>query len=193
MNRSQYFSETINNSLTIDKNSDPDFSANKSNKLILSISCLVIAAAPSSNIRIFEDTSGLTFDEHNKKTAILENTTITTSSKNFSSYNQKGDTLEMNNGKLEVDDLVERVTQAQIDEIKSHFDTKILNLEEKISKEIDRVVNKSTTDLKDFINKGNEDIKKEKVNKLQFFIGSIVVPLVTVLLTLLGTKYFGSF
>lgn len=195
MNRDQFFSETVSSSITVDKSNDLDSPSNQSSKLMISVSCLIIAvtSASSPSIQAFEVSPPLTFHENQKKNTMLESNTTKISSQNFSNYNQENDTIDMNNDKLEVDDLAERVTQAQLDEIKSHFDTKILNLEEKLSIKIESVASQKTIELKEFIKNENKEIKEEKVNTTRFIIGNVVVPFVTVLLTLLGTKYFKLF
>lgn len=175
MNRNQYFSETVNSSITIERNEEADFSTNKSNKLIISISCLIFATATASNIRAFEDESELSFHEYQKKTVMIESSTTVVSSQNFSSYNQKGDTLEMNNDKLEVDDLADKVTQSQLDEIKAHFDTKMTGLKMEVMSELKEYIGLETTKI---IEKMNE-IEKEKEKKKASFVANYKAPLIT--------------
>lgn len=111
---------------------------------------------------------------------------------------EKDDTINMNNKTLEVDDLADKVTQTQIDEIKAHFDTKLSSLEKNIVIQMKAQETNVISELKEYISKENKEIKKEKkeVKKekkenWKFWVGSVVVPLLIVIITLWASKYFG--
>lgn len=97
----------------------------------------------------------------------------------------------MNNEKLEVDDLAEKVTQAQLDEIKDHFDTKIDSLESKITLTYQKYADTKVEELKTFILEENENAKVSKKETFRFWMGSVIVPAVTVIFTLIATKLLG--
>ena len=84
-------------------------------------------------------------------------------------------TFSINNNTLEVEELAEKVTQAQLDEVKSHFDTKINSLKievvselkEHIAMETDKVIEKMY------------EIEKEKKEKKASFAANYKAPVIT--------------
>lgn len=88
-----------------------------------------------------------------------------------SNYNE---TIVYTNEKLEVEDLAEKVTQSQLNEIKEHFDTKLLLVEKNIESKID------TTKVE--ILNSIENGKKATLNKwwvvAAFFGSTIIGPLI---------------
>ena len=98
--------------------------------------------------------------------------------------------INMNNEQLEVEDLADKVTQAQIDEIKSHFDTKISSLDSNLKLYINESKQSTISELKDFISTENKSIKETKNSKFRFWVGSVIVPIGIALLTIYLTVTF---
>lgn len=94
--------------------------------------------------------------------------------------------IEWNNEHLEVDGLADKVTQAQVEEIKSHFDTKINSVHEKIN-EFEKVMDSKfeASDQKTIneISKQIKSLNDEKTNHWRFLISSIIVPICIAILT----------
>lgn len=109
--------------------------------------------------------------------------------RNFISSN-KNEIWNFNNEKLEVDDLADKVTQTQLDEVKAHFDTKISSLEKNLVTQFTLMLNESSGDLKKHFSDELKETNSKKVDRTRFLIGSIVVPIVSVIVTLLFTKLF---
>lgn len=100
------------------------------------------------------------------------------------------ETWNFNNNKLEVDDLADKVTQTQLDEVKAHFDTKISSLEKNLITQFTLMLNESSGDLKKHFSNELKENNSKKVDKMRFLIGSIVIPIGAVIGTLLFTKLF---
>lgn len=111
----------------------------------------------------------------------------------FSNNENKDDIIEMNNDHLEVEDLADRVTQSQIDEIKDHFDTKINSLETNLTLKYEAYADKKIDELKSFISTENKEIKTSRKESRRFWLSSIIVPFAVVVATLIGTKLLGIY
>lgn len=100
------------------------------------------------------------------------------SAKQFRNVNQSTEVYSYSNETLGVEDLAEKVTQAQIDEIKNHFDTKINSLEAILTSTFDSKLTASETKIIKSIDEG----KKEAVNKrwvvIGFAVSTIVGPII---------------
>ncbi|MEQ7274618.1 hypothetical protein ABQE19_03955 [Enterococcus thailandicus] len=88
---------------------------------------------------------------------------------------------------------MEKVTQVQLDEIKSHFDTKIAHLDTSLKMYIDTVKKDTVTQIKEHISSENENLKSTKKDTFRFWMGSVLIPLITVVVTLWATSYFKLF
>lgn len=88
----------------------------------------------------------------------------------FSNNENKDDVIKMNNEHLEVEDLADRVTQAQIDEIKDHFDTKLDSLKKDIELMFEKQTSTSLQSKLDIIEEG----KKAKKDTIRWFIGTSI-------------------
>ena len=89
----------------------------------------------------------------------------------------------MNNETLEVEDLAEKITQAQLEEVKAHFDTKLSATKTEVISEVAQMIK----DAKDEIIQSNNDSKDKKNSTIKFVVGSIIVPLLVVLITIWAT------
>lgn len=155
----------------------------------IGITSLLIIATPISNNNVIDS-----LYTRNTIDAILfsndENNEITVTT----TVNQENSgIMYMTNDELEVEDLAERITQAQLNEIKSHFDTKIANLDTNIKLHIDQQIQNSTSELKSFIAAQKDEEKTNKKESLRFWLGSILIPIISVVATLFATKYFGLY
>ena len=112
------------------------------------------------------------------------------SSQGFTNSQANDDIIVMNNEKLEVEDLTERVTQAQLNEIKEHFDTKLNSLQKQLSAQIDQAKTATIHEIKQSINDSHKELKNSKNSSFRFWVGSIIVPFVIVAATLFFTKIF---
>lgn len=161
-------------------------------KVIVSATLLVIFVSGSSNSCI--KASKLIPENSSSENSIFLSNKKENLNKTFISNNQVfTDTIEMNNKKLEVDELTEKVTQAQLEEIKSHFDTKINHLDKSLKMYIDKVKVDTVTEIKDHITSENETLKSTKKDTFRFWISSVLIPICTVILTLWATSYFKLF
>ncbi|EOS7709101.1 hypothetical protein [Enterococcus hirae] len=168
-------------------------------KVVVSATLLVIFVSGSSNSCI--KASKLIPENSSSENSIFLSNKKENLNKTFISNNQVfTDTIEMNNKKLEVDELTEKVTQAQLEEIKSHFDSKINHLDTKINHldtslkmYIDKVKVDTVTEIKDHITSENETLKSTKKDTFRFWISSVLIPIGTVILTLWATSYFKLF
>lgn len=119
------------------------------------------------------------------------NATMDLNSKNtlYSSEN----ILNFDNRHLEVEDLADRVTQTQIQEIKDHFDTKINDLETNLTLKYENYADKKIEELKSFISNENKEIKNSKKESRRFWIDSVIIPLAIVFITIFLTKHLGLY
>ncbi|MDT2845553.1 hypothetical protein [Enterococcus thailandicus] len=163
-----------------------------SSKIIASAALLVIITSASANSCI--RTSKLVPDNSTVENTVFLSNKKDNLKKTYISNNQSlTDTMEMNNNKLEVENLVEKVTQAQLDEIKSHFDTKIAHLDTSLKMYIDTVKKDTVTQIKEHISSENETLKSTKKDTFRFWMGSVLIPLITIVVTLWATSYFKLF
>lgn len=105
----------------------------------------------------------------------------------FSNKENRDDIIAINNDKLEVDDLADKITQAQLNEIKEHFDTKIKNLQSNITLEYEKYADKKFEELKEYISSENDKIKTTKKETRRFWIAAIIAPILVVIVQ----KFFG--
>jgi len=112
------------------------------------------------------------------------------SSQGFTNSQANDDIMVMNNEKLEVEDLTERVTQAQLNEIKDHFDTKLNSLQQQLSTQIDQAKTTTIREIRQSINDEHTELKNSKSSSIRFWVGSVIVPFGIVAATLFFTKLF---
>ena len=111
-------------------------------------------------------------------------------SQDFTNSQANDDIIMMNNEKLEVEDLAERVTQAQLNEIKDHFDTKLNSLQQQLSTQIDQAKTTTIREIRQSINDEHAELKNSKSSSIRFWVGSVIVPFGIVAATLFFTKLF---
>lgn len=165
-------------------------------KIIISVLSVMTSLSYNNSIKTVKPEISVTASVKNnsQKVIIPKDEALTRSTGlNFTNSSEKDDIIRMNNDKLEVEDLADRVTQTQLDEIKSHFDTKISNLDDNIKLHIKGELQTTVTELKDYISEENNKLKEAKNNSLQFWISNAVVPVISVVATLLLTKWLGLY
>lgn len=106
---------------------------------------------------------------------------------------KRNDIINMNNDTLEVEDLADMVTQAQINEMKAHFDTKIQSTETILRQEMKSTSSDLEQNLKEFIREENKEIKRNKTGSFRFWVGSVLSPLITAGVVLYITKVLHLF
>ena len=79
--------------------------------------------------------------------------------------------------------MAEKITQAQLEEVKAHFDTKLSATKTEVISEVAQMIK----DAKDEIIQSNNDSKDKKNSTIKFVVGSIIVPLLVVLITIWAT------
>lgn len=89
--------------------------------------------------------------------------------RNFISSN-KNEIWNFNDKKLEVDELVEKVSQTQLNEVKDHFDTKISSLKKDIELMFEQQENKRLSEKLEVIHNAN----KNKDATIKWFIGTAI-------------------
>lgn len=162
-------------------------------KIIISVLSVMTSLSYNNSIKTVKPEISVTASVKNnsQKVIIPKDEALTRSTGlNFTNSSEKDDIIRMNNDKLEVEDLADRVTQTQIDEIKSHFDTKIDSLKSILMAHIDSTKQSTVSELTKFITDQNESLKTNKKESFSFWIGQVLVPILTVLLTIYLTLKF---
>lgn len=151
-----------------------------SSQLIMSLASILIATSSLSSPSIFTPKPEIPTQVEQSATGIHSfNNSKKSESLLFRSPEPKDDTISMNNETLEVEDLAEKITQAQLDEVKAHFDTKLSAVKTEILADATKLIEASKNEIIQTING-----KADKRNSfLRFLIGSVVVPLVIVALS----------
>jgi hypothetical protein len=111
----------------------------------------------------------------------------------FSNPELNDDIIIMNNETLEVEDLAERITQAQLDEVKAHFDTKLSAVKIEISADTAKLIDAAKNDIIKSFNDKDNDKKDKKYFWLSHFVLPLIVAIGGVSATIWATIHFQLF
>ncbi len=163
----------------------------RSNKIILSVATFSLLTSGMVNVHTIKPKKN-NIDMPNVEMESINFFSAETKSlsQDFTNSQANDDIMMMNNEKLEVEDLTERVTQAQLNEIKEHFDTKLNSLQQHLSTQIDQAKTTTIHEIKQSINDEHTELKNSKSSNIRFWVGSIIVPFGIVAATLFFTKIF---
>ena len=176
-----YFTPTNTQSKTFENS---ETSSPSSSQLIMSLASILIATSSLSSPSIFTPKPEIQTQVEQSATGMYSfNASQKSESLIFRNPESIDDTISMNNETLEVEDLAEKITQAQLEEVKAHFDTKLSATKTEVISEVAQMIK----DAKDEIIQSNNDSKDKKNSTIKFVVGSIIVPLLVVLITIWAT------
>lgn len=163
-----------------------------SSKVVTSVCMLLISFGSTNPVSTFKPINDVHISDHSD---IEDNFSVNllksfNSGKIITNKLEVDDIIKLNNEHLEVEELAERVTQAQLDEIKAHFDTKISAVEKNILSNMKLMIKESAEDIQNNFNSSFESVKNKKTERFRFWIGSVLIPILIVVGTLVATKVF---
>lgn len=157
-----------------------------SSKVVTSVCMLLISFGSTNPVSTFKPTNDVHISDHSD---IEDNFSVNllksfNSSKIITNKPEVDDIIKLNNEHLEVEDLAERVTQAQIDEIKSHFDTKLNTTKIETINEVRDIIQKSEDKILGSI----QSEKEAQLAKKESFISNYKAPIITGLILVVLTN-----
>lgn len=98
--------------------------------------------------------------------------------KQFRNIDQSTEVFDYSNEMLEVEDLAEKVTQAQLNEIKEHFDTKL----DSTKKELISEIKSSKEAVIKEIGEIDNERKENRIGSVKWFFSSVIIPIVAAII-----------
>lgn len=152
----------------------------------LALAFTVFAAEPSES-KVTQTVEDIRFDQFN-----IRNENNVNHTEELSQVDSNIRSIEWNNNHLEVEELADKVTQVQIDEIKAHFDTKIEAIDKKFDtfeRIIDSKFKESEQRTINEISEQIKNLKDERKNMLKYIIDKFVIPIIMIIITTSITIY----
>ena len=186
-----YFTPT-NTQIKAFKNSET--SSPSSSQLIMSLASILIATSSLSSPSTFTPKPEIPTQIEQSATGMYSfNTSQKSESLIFRNPESIDDTISMNNETLEVEDLAEKITQAQLEEVKAHFDTKLSSTKTEVLSETAKMIEAAKNEIIHVFNEKDAEKKDKKYFWLSNFVLPLIVAIGAVGTTIWATIHFQLF
>ncbi|MFS0949856.1 hypothetical protein ACFC3R_12200 [Enterococcus durans] len=160
-----------------------------SSKVVTSVCMILISFGSTNPISTYKPISEIKISDQAEDNISVNFLNSFNSGKIITNKSEADDIIKLNNEHMEVEDLAERVTQAQVDEIKLHFDTKLKANKIETINEVRDIVQESEGKILRSIQSEKEAQQAKKESFISNYKAPIITGLIVAVLTNIDKIY----